>query len=186
MLYDIERTIKRMEEKYKSKEYRDLVYDLESFIIDLGFDGEQKGQDENISIKENSEQKVLEQNIKKAVYTELRRILTDLEINENLKGFRILEECIFQALMFSLNNQSYRMMDIYPLAAEKFGINAHNAERLCRYACSYIKVTKRFALKYPLIESITHRTYEKVTVKELCDLLVYYISVKLKLANVAL
>ena len=183
MLYDIERTIKRMEEKYKSKEYRDLVYDLESFIIDLGFDGQQKG--EPSQEREQYNEMVAEKNIKNAVYSELRKILIDLQINENLKGFRILEECIFQALMFSLNNKNYRMMDIYPLAAEKFGINAHNAERLCRYACSYIKVTKRFALKYPLIESITHRTYEKVTVKELCDLLVYYISVKLKLANVA-
>lgn len=185
MLYDIERTIKRMEEKYKSKEYRDLVYDLESFIIDLGFDGE-KINEKSQSTKETVMRKVLEDNIQQAVYSEVRKILTDLEINENLKGFRILEECIFRALMLSLNNQSYRMMDIYPLAAEKFGINAHNAERLCRYACSYIKVTKRFAVKYPLIESITHRTYENVTVKELCDLLVYYISVKLKLANVSL
>lgn len=180
MLYDIERTIKRMEQKYKSKEYRDLVYDLESYIIDLGFDSDKQNFQNDVDTKEIQSKNLTEQKICDAVYSELRKILIDLEISENLKGFRVLEECIFQALMLSLASKEYRMMDIYPIAAAKFNINAHNAERLCRYACSYINVTKRFAQKYPLMESITHRTYEKVTVKELCDLLVYYITKKLR------
>ena len=175
MLYDIERTIKRMEQKYKSKEYRDLVYDLESYIIDLGFDAKSDDANKLQDTKDELCEKLSEQKFSDAVFGELRKILLDLEINENLKGFRVLEQCIYEALKLSLNNKPYRMMDIYPVAAQKFNINAHNAERLCRYACSYINVTKRFALKYPEIEAITHRTYENVTVKELCDLLVYYI-----------
>jgi hypothetical protein len=76
------------------------------------------------------------------------------------------------------------MSDVYKEASQRFGINAHNAERLCRYACDYVNVTRNAISAYPFLEQLTHRTVENVTVKELVDVLVRYVITKCRFVTV--
>ena len=75
------------------------------------------------------------------------------------------------------------MKDVYSVVANDFGITSHNCERLCRYACNEVVADREFAKRYPCFEQLTHRTYERVTVKELVDLLSGYVITKCNVRN---
>ncbi|MBQ7399901.1 MAG: hypothetical protein IJW06_05540 [Clostridia bacterium] len=180
MLYDIERTIKRMKDTKDGDEYKDLVYDLESFIIDMSFpeDDENGAQKRSYLGKIELVGKVLDEKETEKVFSKIRPVLLQLGIHECIKGFRLIEMCTLEAARIASSERTYQMKDIYPIVAKKFGITAHNCERLCRYACRGIVPSRDFAQKFPFFEELTHRTYEEVTVKELVDILVKYIIVK--------
>ena len=178
MLYDIKRKILNKDELKNSKEYKDLAYDLESFIIDNCYPAEMDGYDVE---KSEFAGKIALRNIlydeyeSEFVSTRLRPILVCLGIPEALKGFRMLETLVLECAKCLLESKQYRLNLVYPVVAERFGITAHNCERLCRYACSFAKPDAKFSLNYPMLESLSHRTVESVTVKELVDLLVWYL-----------
>lgn len=181
MLYDIERTIAKLDKNYKSDEYRRLVYDLESFIIDNCHDDEVN----DIELLERQGKLQLKNAVtyeyeKNFVFSKLRPVLVSLGIQESVKGFRMIQMLVLECAKRTLDGKDYHMMEIYPIVAERFDINAHNCERLCRYACDNAKPTLRFANKYPSLEELTHRTFEKVTVKELVDILVRYLITECK------
>ncbi|MBE6681419.1 MAG: hypothetical protein E7600_03935 [Ruminococcaceae bacterium] len=180
MLYDLEKTRAKIEEIHKSDEYKKLVYDLESFIIDYcypiqdDYDFSETEKSDFIG-KINLRNRIAEDGERGFVFTKLRPVLISLQIPESVKGFRLLEMLVLECVRITLSQGSYKMKDVYPVVAKKFGINAHNCERLCRYACTFAKPTANFALKYPSLEELTHRTVEDVTVKELVDILVWYL-----------
>ena len=180
MLYDIERTIKRINKEENSDEYKDLVYDLESFIIDSYFSEEDKTDIQRQSYLGKVELVGIIHAEKEAerVFSRIRPVLLQLGMHECVKGFRLIERCVLEAVRISASGKTYRMKDIYPVVATHFSITAHNCERLCRYACKGIVPTKDLLHKYPFFEELTHRTYEEVTVKELVDILVKYLIVK--------
>ena len=164
----------------KSDEYRDLVYDLESYIIDMSFpngEGEDSGRQSYLGKVELVGQ-VLDEREKEKVFSKIRPILLKLGMHECIKGFRLIECCVLEAARLASSGIEYKMKDIYPVVAKSFGINSHNCERLCRYACRGIVPTREFSQKYPFFEELTHRTYEEITVKELVDILVKYVLVK--------
>lgn len=178
MLYDTEKKILNKEKKRNSEEYKDLAYDLESFIIDNCYPTNRSDNDAirlEYDGKINLKNKLCEEYERDFVFSRIRPVLVSLEIPEALKGFRMLELLVLECARCMLEQRSYRMTLIYPVVAQYFGITAHNCERLCRYACSFARPDIKFALKYPDLESLTHRTVENVTVKELVDLLVWYI-----------
>lgn len=182
MLYDIEKSIKRLDNSRKSDDYKNLVYDLESFIIDITY----KEEDESVCSAEKQSylgkvelvNKVLDEHEEKLVFSRIRPVLSELGIRETVKGYRLMECCILEASRKIVNDGRYVMKEIYPNVAKSFGISAHNCERLCRYACSNIKPTAYFARKYPFFEELTHRTYENVTVKEIVDIFAKYVVLK--------
>ena len=181
MLYDIERTIKMMDKAAGSDEYKDLVYDLESFIIDLAFDDDGDGvnpEKQSYLGKLELMNQVRDQREGEKVFAKIRPVLVHLGIPEGIKGFRLLEACVLEAARLAVSGKDYRMKDVYPVVARQFSINSHNCERLCRYACLSVNPDRAFAQKYPFFEELTHRTYEQVTVKELVDLLVKYVLLK--------
>lgn len=174
MLYNIKKSIKQIDDRRKNKEYRDLAYELESFIIDYS-------SNDNGSFTDDKEgklllaQKVLDESEHMKVFSRIRPVLIRLGINEGLKGFRLLEACVVEALRIYQNCGVFSMKDVFPSVADKFGISSVNCERLCRYACKDIIPTRDFAMEYPFFEALTHRTYEPVTVKELVETLVNYV-----------
>lgn len=181
MLFDIEKTAKRLDEARNDKLYKDLVYDLESFIIDLCYsdcdtDASKQAYNGKISLVNS----VINEKETSKVFSKLRPILVDLGIREEIKGFRLLETMVLEAARCVQSGKTYYMKSLYPAVAEIFGISAHNCERLCRYACSFIEIPDDFSARYPYLEEITHRTYEKVTVKELVDTLANYLVFRCK------
>ncbi len=185
MLHDVERKIKKINNTAKSDEYKDLVYDLESFIIDMTYsDGGKENVDRQSYLgKIELVGQVLDEREKEKVFSRIRPILVKLGIHESIKGFRLIENCVLEASRLSAGGIEYKMKDVYPIVAKAFGITSHNCERLCRYACKGIVPTKEFSLKYPFFEELTHRTYEEITVKELVDILVKYVLVKCNFRN---
>ena len=185
MLFDVENRNKREREIVNSKEYKDLVYELESFLIDTYYD-DGKGHGECEPIKQEYKgkveiaNKVIDELEHKRVFGEIRPVLCELGIPESVKGFRLLEECVLEAARKNVCGECYFMMDIYPIVAQRFNITSHNAERLCRYACDYVTPTRLAVRKFPFLEPLTHRTVENVTVKELVDLLVCHVVLKCK------
>ena len=181
MLFDIEKTAGRIVETRNEKSYKDLVYDLESFIIDLCYgDSDTDASKQAYYGKINLVNSVINEKETSKVFTRLRPILADLGIREEIKGFRLLETLVLEAARCIQSGNTYYMKTLYPLVAQKFGISAHNCERLCRYACSFIEIPDDFSSKYPFLDEITHRTYEKVTVKELVDTLANYLVFRCK------
>ena len=178
MLYDIERTIRKLDKNSASDEYKDLVYDLESFIIDIAFDEESENENpekQSYLGKLELVNQVRDKREGEKVFSKIRPILVSLGIHEGVKGFRLIEACALEAARQKLSVGDYRMKDVYGVVAKHYSINAHNCERLCRYACLSVNPDRAFAQKYPFFEELTHRTYENVTVKELVDLLVRYV-----------
>ena len=185
MLCDIERTIKRIKDREEDNEYKKLVYDLESFIIDMSFETSKEidvNKQSYLGKIELSEKLILEKE-KEIVFSKIRPILLCLGVHENIKGFRMLEMCTLVASRMILSDKTYQMKQIYPLVAKEFDISAHNCERLCRYALKGIVPSREFSQKFPFFEELTHRTYEEVTVKELVDILVKFVVTKCNLKS---
>ncbi len=174
MLYDIKKSIEQIDKRRKNEEYRDLAYELESFIIDYSSNGDVSFTDDKDG-KLLLAQKVLDESEHMKVFSRIRPVLIRLGVNEGLKGFRIIETCVVEALRIYQDCGMFSMKDVFPSVADRFGISAENCERLCRYACKDIIPTREFALEYPFFEALTHRTYEPVTVKELVETLVHYV-----------
>lgn len=188
MLYDIERKIKSTEKNVKSEEYKKLLYELESYIIELTYNADENSSDgdaekQSYIGKKELAAKVLDENESIKVYSKIRPILLKLGIPEGNKGFRLLEACVLEASRRTVETGTYRMKDVYPVVAKQFSITPHNCERLCRYACDSAMPDREFAKSYPVFEILTHRTYEKVTVRELVDLLVCYIVSRCNIRN---
>ena len=188
MLYDIERKIRMTENNIKSDNYKDLLYDLESYIIELSYESddcmlESDAQKQSYIGKRELVNKVLDENESIKVYSKIRPVLLKLGIREGNKGFRLLACCTLEASRRIVESGSYRMKDVYGVVAHDFGITAHNCERLCRYACNEVMPDREFAKRYPYFEELTHRTYERVTVKELVDLLSGYAIAKCNVRN---
>ncbi len=177
MLYDKEKLQSIKNKKRLSKQYLDLIYDLESYVIDAAFEQKSTIGAEKQAVKgaEIVAKEMLFCYERSGVYTLISTVLEELGIPKSVKGFRILEECVFEAARLSKASKPYFMSDIYPIVAERFGVTSHNAERLCRYACEYVVPTRNLAVKYPFLEELTHRTVESVTVKELVDVLVHHV-----------
>lgn len=185
-MFDIERTIKRIKDREEDAEYKNLVYDLESFIIDMSFDEaceSDVGKMSHIGKMELAEKLFLEKE-KEVVFSRIRPVLICLGVRENIKGFRMLEMCTLEASRMALAGKAYQMKQIYPLVAKNFDISAHNCERLCRYALKGIVPSRELSQKFPFFEELTHRTYEEVTVKELVDILVKYVLLKCNLKSI--
>lgn len=172
MLYDIEKLIKNNEKRKGSEEYRKLVYDLESYIIDCCF---ATGENEIFDDPNSAKQILSEIKAKERAFSLIRPVLCELDMRESNKGFRMTEHLIYECTKCALSNKAFYICDLYPTVAKLFSTTPHNCERLCRYACGFAKPTISFAIKYPTLEVLTHRTYEKVTVKELCDVLVRHL-----------
>lgn len=173
MLYDIEKLFENEEKKKNSEQYKKLVYDLESYIIDCCFEGE--GEDEIFDDFESAKSALSEIKACERAFSLIRPILCELDMRESNKGFRMTEMLIYECVKTALAKEPYYISELFPIVAKRFSTSAHNCERLCRYACGFAKPTLSFAGKYPSLEVLTHRTYEKVTVKELCDALVRYL-----------
>ena len=188
MLYDIERKIKSVGKNVNSDSYKELLYDLESYIIELIYasdddDCESDAEKQSYIGKRELVNKVLDENENTKVCSRIRPVLLKLGIHEGNKGFRLIEACVLEAARQTIENGNSRMKDVYPVVAKAFSITAHNCERLCRYACDEAQPDREFARSYPFFEELTHRTYEKVTVKELVDLLVSYVLAKCNLRD---
>lgn len=185
MLYDIERKIKKMHETVIDDEYRDLCYDLESFIIDMTFGKDEEGDAQRQSYLGKIELvgRVIDEKEKEKVFSRIRPVLLHLGIHESIKGFRLLESCVLEAARIASGGEVYQMKDVYPIVAKSFGITSHNCERLCRYACKGIVPSRELSRKYPFFDGLTHRTYEEVTVKELVDVLVRYVLLRCNLRS---
>jgi hypothetical protein len=152
------------------------VYDLESFIIDVSFDEENENPEKQSYLgKLELVNAVRDKREGEIVFSKIRPILVNLGIHEGVKGFRLIEACVLEAAREKLARGTYIMKHVYSVVAKNNSINAHNCERLCRYACLSACPNRTFAQKYPFFEELTHRTYENVTVKELVDLLVRYV-----------
>lgn len=181
MLIDIEKTAERIERERNDRSYKDLVYDLESFIIDLFY-----GESDSDAVKQAYNGKislvgsVINEKETAKVFSKIRPILVELGMREEIKGFRLIETLVLEAARCIQSGKTYYMKTLYPIVAQRFGISAHNCERLCRYACTFIEIPRDFSIKYPFLDEITHRTYEKVTVKELVDILANYLVFKCK------
>lgn len=181
MLTDIEKAALRIEETRNDKLYKDLVYDLESFIIDLCYgdcdtDASKQAYNGKVSLVNS----VINEKETSKVFARLRPILSELGIREEIKGFRLIESLVLEAARCIQAGKTYYMKTLYPAVASIYGISSHNCERLCRYACSFIEIPDDFSAKYPYLDEITHRTYEKVTVKELVDTLANYLVFRCK------
>ncbi len=173
----------RLNEKYNSKEYKDLVYDLESCIIDMYYPESKENDTGKVQAargKAKIASVMLDEIEEKRVFETVRPILVELGITPSVKGMRIIERCVIECARLAVENKRYNMSEIYETAGKFFSITPHNAERLARYACDKVRPTRNIVIKYPFLEVLTHRTVENVTVKELCDVLVRYVVVKCK------
>ena len=180
MLYDIDRTLEKIKKDRESNEFCDLVYDVESYVIDLMYAGDERIRDINPEKQEKKGRaRVCEYIINEKEYTQVIAVLTpvlcELGIPRQIKGFRILEDCVLEAAREVINRRPYYMMNIYPKVAQKYGITPNNAEKLCRYACKCITVNRSTIAKYPFVEALTRREYEAITLKEAIDVLVNFV-----------
>jgi len=185
MLYDASKLAKKRLDKRLSREYMDIVYDIESYVIDM------TGDDSRTSPSKQARRgaelvalDVYDEYERKNVCFHVGAILSSLGVPQSIKGFRILEECVLVSARLVKKGLPYHMSEVYKEVSERFGINAHNAERLCRYACDYVNPSRNAICAYPFLEQLTHRTVENVTVKELVDVLVRYVITKCRFVTV--
>ncbi len=172
------------ENKTKDKNILDLVYDIESFIVDLTYeDGGESPERQAYLGKLKLAKQAYAENERKLLYTRLLPIMKELGIREEIKGFRLLLELVKENLSCLQNNETFLLCDGYQTVSAEYRITPKCCERLCRYACASITFDKDFAKKYPGLSPLTHRTYEKVTVKELVNTLAEYVFVKYKPKN---
>ncbi|MBP3579781.1 MAG: hypothetical protein J6K12_00895, partial [Clostridia bacterium] len=77
MLYDIDRTLEKIKKDRESKEFCDLVYDVESYVIDLMYAGDERIRDINPEKQEKKGRaRVCEYIINEKEYTQVIAVLT--------------------------------------------------------------------------------------------------------------
>lgn len=181
MLQNVEKMIENLHKNQTDKQYLDIIYDIESFLIDLWYENCESDPVKQSKIgKIVLSEKALEQNEHLKISSKLRPLLRELGIGPQVKGLHMLEMCTLEAVRAKSVSENYYIKDVYLIVSKKFCTTPSNCERLCRYACSKIEFPADFGKKYPYLESLTHRTYEKVTVKELVDALSNYLIYKHK------
>ena len=173
---DLEKHVANKEKMFSDNDFKDLVYDLESFIIDSFYDNEGKQENSKCSLV----LKLVDEKERAFVYSSVSPILVSLGIHESVFGFRLLLACVLEAARCILTGKSLVMKEIYKAVSSLYGISVNNCERLCRYACSHISISRGFSQAYPYLEGLTHRTFEKITVKELVESLCSYLIVECK------
>ncbi len=174
------------EKEKKNREILDLVYDIENFVVDLEYEnGEEVCSPERQAYlgKLSLARIAYAENERKSIYSKIRPVLCDMGVREEVKGFRLLCSLVYHGTLCERAQTRFYLRDGYEDVAKEFGISSACCERLCRYACDSITFDKRFSLKYAALSYLTHRTYEKVTVKELVDALVGYVNIKIKPKN---
>lgn len=182
MLYDLDRCVAEYSDRGESRRMCDLAYDIESYVIDVMYAEnhvspaaqEKKGRCRMAEL-------IISENERKKLLSFLTPLLCDMGIPRQLKGFRMLEDCVIEASQCLINNKPYYLRNMYPIIAEKYGITENNAEKLCRYACGCINIERRCIVKYPLLDSLTRKSYESVTLGETVEVLTKIVAEKLKI-----
>lgn len=173
---NFENSISQKEKTLDDNEFKNLVYELESFIIDSFYDDKENSNASKTSLL----LQLVDEKEKSFVHSKISPVLVCLGIQESVGGFRLLVHCVLEAARNVLSGKSLVMRDVYLAVSNKHGISKNNCERQCRYACSHICFDKSFALNFPYLEGLTHRTFEKITVKELVESLCSYLVVECK------
>ena len=168
---------KEKDDKQTDKVFKDLIYDLESFVIDTFYDHEVSSEKKSFELLSK---KLTDEKEHTFVFSKLRPVLVCLGIREQTGGFRLIEECVLHAVRMKMEGKEIIMKQIYETVSAKNNLSSYNCERMCRYACKSIHLTSDFVREYPFLESLTHRTYEKITVKELVENLTYYLIIECK------
>ena len=186
MLYDIDKTLELMSKTRKSREFCDLVYDVESYLIDLVYAENESIENINPVVQEKKgKAKVCEYIISEKENQRMRALLdpvmTELGIPKQIKGYRMLQDCIMIASREAVNNRPYYLMNVYPVLASEYNISVNNAEKLCRYACGSIQVGRLTVDNYPFLDVLARKQYENITLKETVDVLVKYVVSNCKL-----
>lgn len=179
MLYDKDKTSLVINEKQRQRSsgYCDLVYDIESFIIDLSYlnCGNIGTADAGLQEKRGRRQLrdiILSEKEKERIYSTLVNVLSELGIPRHVKGFRLLAECIIEAVKEEVNARPFYLMNIYPLLAQRYATTPNNVEKLCRYACDYADISAFAAEKYPELLPLFRKNSESITLRETVDALV--------------
>ncbi len=182
MLYDKDKTNLVINEKQRqsSSGYCDLVYDIESYIIDLVYSDCGSTEKSDAELQEKKGRRLLRDIIlsekeQERIYSSLANVLYELGIPRHVKGFRMIAECTIEAVKEEVNGRPFYLMNIYPLLAQKYATTANNVEKLCRYACNYVDVSAFSIAKYSGLEALLKRNGENIMLKEMVDALVKYI-----------
>lgn len=159
---------------------KNLAYAVESFVIDYFDRDDADGRKLNFYAMSRMRSGFFDSESlfdyeRYVVTTKVRPILLGLGIPESVKGFRLLSLVILGCVNLSLDGKGYKMNEVYLDASEKAGISKTRCERLCRYAVTFAKASYDFVAKYPSLSELTHRTVEGITVKELCDIITWYL-----------
>ena len=180
MLYDKDKNGNGAVTLETDREIKDLLYDLESYVIDTFYIDEAETSKTAHTGMTRLVSKVLEEKAVSKAHSFVNPLLSGLGIHNQVKGIRLLEECIFETAVKMICGKSFTMKEIYSKVAAKNNISVSNCERLCRYACTHIELTNELSSRYPCLKALTHRTFEKITVKELVECLAVYLVVDCK------
>ena len=180
MLYDIDKTLDLIIKRQESREVCDLVYDIESYIIDLMYASDERLEEVSPNVQEKrgrakASEYIVNEKETVAVLQLLEPVMTEMGIPRQIKGFRMVEECVIEGARQTINKRPYHLRDMYPMLAQKYNVSCNNAEKLCRYACSCIDINRMTVAKFPFLEILLRGTYENITLRETVDVLVNYV-----------
>jgi len=179
MLYDIDKTLHIVKENRRNRDFCDLVYDVESYIIDLMYVGGDRLSETALSQEIKGRAKLsnlmMSEKERENAFSVLCEVMCELGVPRQIKGFRLLCDCILEAVKEKINNRPYYLMNIYPVLSQKYRVSVNNAEKLCRYACNYINISRSIIAKYPCLEVLTRRSYESITLKETVEVMTSYV-----------
>ncbi len=185
MLRDTDREQQYLKEREKTKQYKDLAYDIESYLIDLMYASSERIEDSDALLQENEGRRLVTKHILTGKESEkvqkcLCEVMVQMGIPRNIKGFRILQDCVEECVKQRINNKQYMLKDVYPVLAQKHNITDNNAEKLCRYACTFIDTAKVRENNLQIYGTLGRRTVENITLREVVDVLVDYVVKKNK------
>ena len=177
MLYDIDRKNEYIGSLKNDRKMRDLVYDIESYIIDSIYSLSEEEQNPVLQEQKGRSMVcdyIVDENEKSRIIAVLQPIMDKMGIPQSIKGYRMLQSCVIICVRQAINKRQYLLKDVYPMLAKEYSVSSNNAEKLCRYACSYINISRQLSDKYPVHERLTRREYEDITLKQTVDVLVKY------------
>ncbi len=185
MLRDPDREKQYHNEREKTKSYQDLAYDIESYLIDLMYASSERIEDNDGAFQENVGRKLVTKQILTAKESEkvqkcLCEVMQQMGMPRNIKGFRLLQDCVEECIRQKINNKQYMLKDVYPILAQKYNITPNNAEKLCRYACTFTDTEIIRKNNIVIYETLGRRTVENITLREIVDVLVEYVMKKYK------
>lgn len=175
-------------EREKARQYRDLAYDVESFLIDLVYhSGEAVDPDDIVKQEIIGKEKVKGQVLNDKKTEKMRKCLVDvllqMGIPNNLKGFRLLIDCVVDCVNQNIVSGRHLLKNAYPVLAEKYSISKNGAEKLIRYACAFVDVKKIKQSNKQIYGILSRRTVENITLLEVVNVLMEYLMKKYKIKS---